>query len=145
MAVHAGPGWRNSCVARFLDRRVAVPAVEALASDVMQMAELDRLLNELVLLGEPRGPHQDQQDPGDEGEERDGRGNGRLREGVGLLREGMTHRNWQPPCARRRAEARSFELASQAFGSRGRSGLGSVGDAAGGRQGPLRRLYNVKR
>jgi hypothetical protein len=42
---------------------MAVPAVEAHAADVVEVAELDRLFDELVLLGRPRRAHERKHEP----------------------------------------------------------------------------------
>ena len=42
---------------------MTVAAVEADATDVVRVAELDGLLDELVLLGDPPGAHQGEDDP----------------------------------------------------------------------------------
>jgi hypothetical protein len=45
---------------------VTVAAVEAHAADVVGVAELDRLLDELVLPGDPARPHQHEDDPAED-------------------------------------------------------------------------------
>src|SRR5207237_5661317 len=54
MAIHARFGRRDPCERRILDRRMAVPAVDAVAGDVAFMAELNRLLARDVRLCHPR-------------------------------------------------------------------------------------------
>ena len=51
VAVHAGFRRRDIRERRLLDRGVAVPAVDPDAADVVRMAELDGLLDEVVLTG----------------------------------------------------------------------------------------------
>ena len=53
MAVHAGLGRRNAGERRFLDRGVAVAAVDAVAADVPFVAELDGLFARDVGLRSP--------------------------------------------------------------------------------------------
>ena len=51
VAVHARLGRRNVREGGLLDRRVAVAAIDAHAADVMGVAELNRLLDEVALVG----------------------------------------------------------------------------------------------
>ena len=50
MAVHARLGGGDVGEGGFLDRRVAIAAIESHAADVMGVAELDRLFDEIALL-----------------------------------------------------------------------------------------------
>ena len=49
VAVHARLGRGDVGEGGFLDRRVAIPAIESHAADVMGVAELDRLFDEIAL------------------------------------------------------------------------------------------------
>ena len=55
VAVHAGLGRRNVGKGRLFDRRVAVPAVDPHAADVVGVTELDRLLDERIRDGDRLG------------------------------------------------------------------------------------------
>ena len=59
VAVHAGLRGRHVGERRGLDRRVAVPAVDAQPAHVVRVRELDRLRDVRVGAGGPVGPHDD--------------------------------------------------------------------------------------
>ena len=52
VAVHTRLCWRDSRERRRLDRRMAVPAINAVVGDVVQVTELERLFDEDVLAGD---------------------------------------------------------------------------------------------
>src|SRR5438552_15903048 len=54
VTVHARLGRRDAGEPRLLDRRVTVPAIDAVSGDVPLVAELDRLLARNVRFGYPR-------------------------------------------------------------------------------------------
>src|SRR5205085_2840123 len=69
VTVHAGLRRWNPREARFLDRGVAVAAVDAIAGDVAFVAELDRLLARDARAGNPRRPvylRRETKEPGDD-------------------------------------------------------------------------------
>jgi len=91
MAVHAGLRWRDSSKRRILHGGVAVPAVEADATDVMRVAELDRLFDERMLLGHPPGPHQGKDDPSTSEHQAQDHRQAHAGCGVGAAREELAH------------------------------------------------------
>ena len=92
MAVHAGLGRRNPRERGLLDRRMAVPAVDANAPDVVGVAELDGLLDELVLLGGPRRPHQREHQPAQKQDEAEDAKQGGARQCIRTAWKDLTHR-----------------------------------------------------
>ena len=71
---------------------MAVPAVEADAPDVVGMAELNRLLDVLVLLGGPGGPHQHEDKPADDGAQSEDTEKGGANQCIGTARKDLAHR-----------------------------------------------------
>src|SRR5436190_17606539 len=70
MAVHAGFRRRNSGERGRLDRRVAVPAIDAVVIHMMHVAELQRLLDEDLLprdIARPGDDDRQQDEPADKG------------------------------------------------------------------------------
>lgn len=65
MAVHTGLGRRDPGIAELLDGSVAVAAVDAVISDVMFVAELNRLFAREISLRVVRGPVEFEQEPDD--------------------------------------------------------------------------------
>ena len=91
VAVHAGLGRRNAGEGGLLDRRVAVAAVEADAADVMGVAELDGLLDELVLLGHPGERIRVKTSPPANDRQAENACEAHAGEGVGAARKNLTH------------------------------------------------------
>src|SRR5437867_1400577 len=89
VAIHTGLGWRNPGERGLLDRRMAVAAVDPLAAHVVRVAELDGLLDDLVLFGDPRGPHQRVDDPTHERDKRERANQAHSRDGVGTAWEDL--------------------------------------------------------
>src|SRR5687767_4173898 len=91
VAVHAGlrrryPGKRGG-----FDRRVAVPAVNAIVLDVMAVAELHRLLDVLVGARDVRRAGDENCRKNQAGEEEQEAGETKLREGIGAATEDLGH------------------------------------------------------
>src|SRR5438046_26627 len=99
MAIHARLSGRDAGKRRFLDGGVAVSAVDAFAADMAHVAELERLLDELVLPGDPGRSHQGQDDPACDGQEREQSDETRTGEGVGASRKQLTHSRAEAPLA----------------------------------------------
>src|SRR5690349_24193767 len=110
---------------------MAVAAVDAFASGVVEVAELDGLLDELVLFGEPGGAHQEHHDPAGDDSQGDDGGDAGLGESVGLLWKELTHNSVAAAWSQRSEPGRVFGRASRTNGDENGSGLGAVGDAAG--------------
>src|SRR5215469_6484123 len=58
MAVHAGPGRRDTRIARLLNRRMAVLALKSQSLHMVFVAERNWLVGTLPLAGHPRRPLQ---------------------------------------------------------------------------------------
>jgi hypothetical protein len=61
MTVHTRLGGRNSREGSRFHRRVAIPAIDAVIADMVEVAELDRLFDELLGAGYIRGSTDDDQ------------------------------------------------------------------------------------
>ena len=79
VAVDAGLGRRNARRRRHLNRRVAIAALDANAADMMLVAELHRLLDELVRARDEIRSLQRQHDPADAKQQENQRNNAGFR------------------------------------------------------------------
>ena len=91
VAVNARLGRRNSRRRRHFNRRMAIAAFDADAAGVMLVAELHRLLDELVRLGDEVGSLQRQDGPGEAKQQERQKNEARFRPGIGDLGEYLRH------------------------------------------------------
>ena len=91
VAVDAGLGRRNARRRRHFHRRVAIAALDADAADMMLVAELHRLLDELVCARDEVRSLQRQNDPADAKQPENQRNNAGLRPRVCALWEYLRH------------------------------------------------------
>ena len=70
---------------------MAIAAVDAFAADVVEMAELNRLIDKFVLLRGERRPHQREDDPRDQAEQRHDTHEAHAGGGVGAFRKQLAH------------------------------------------------------
>ena len=150
MAVHAGLGRRDARERRLLDRRMAVAAVEADAADVMRVAELERLLDELVLLGGPGRAHQGEARPSPTSDDEPMTpARAHTGEGVGTAGKNLAHRRQRERPKPTLISSRLHTPTMAAPRVERPDGAGfdqeqACGRHPGGRR-SRRRLYNVKR
>lgn len=97
MTIHAGPGRWNSCKVRFLYGGVAVATVNSNPTDVMGMAELDRLFAHDFRLRDVRGAIDFSAYPGQTADDEKEAKNGEFRDSIRAAVEDLRHclsRRW---------------------------------------------------
>src|SRR5262245_49826147 len=92
VAIHAGLGGRNVGKRRLFDAGVAVPAVDAFASDMVCVAELKRLLDEGALVRVVSGEVQHRHDAAEGGGDHANRQDAEPGVDVGGAMKDLTHR-----------------------------------------------------
>src|SRR5262249_54788364 len=105
VAVHAGLGRRNAGEGGFLDRGMAVAAVDAVAGDVPLVAELNRLFARDVRFGDPGRAVDFAEQPEETGDEEHRTEDADPSNRVGAAMKDLRHRIEARRGARRRTDA----------------------------------------
>lgn len=92
MAIHACLRRRNTCISQLLDSGVTIAAVDAVISDVMFVAELNGLFAREISLSIVRGSVEFEQQPDNDGDEKDRAEDADFRYEVSASMKDLAHR-----------------------------------------------------
>jgi hypothetical protein len=108
VAVDAGLGRRNAGRGRDLNRGMAIATLDANAAGVVLVAELHRLFDELISVGDEIGSLQRKDDPAEAEDQENDRNQAGFRPGVGDFRKYLRHAFLRSCGPARRGTAQPF-------------------------------------